>query len=266
LIVEEMDAIQQKYGLDKPIWINETNAAPTLDPHWPVERPQFQVDLDQQAWYIVQAHALAFASGVQSVGIYKFSDVLVEPGGESFGILRGDFSERPAFQAHRTTIRLLGGFTAVEQQSHEEYHLVTFSQPDRVTRVLWAIRPTTLTLQLPALAAEGMLVDAVGNASAVTASEGAYELRLEGSRCYDDCIIGGPPLFLVEQTTGTAGAAAARILDRAPATPMPGISSAAPASVRTNLLWFVMAVVGLSVAAFAGLVLFLLWRRRVQHE
>src|SRR5690606_18356584 len=48
-IVEQMDAIQQKYGLDKPIWINETNAAPTLDPLWPVERPQFQVVLDQQA-------------------------------------------------------------------------------------------------------------------------------------------------------------------------------------------------------------------------
>ena len=47
-IVQEMDALQRRFGLDKPIWINETNAAPTLDPHWPVERPQFQVDLAQQ--------------------------------------------------------------------------------------------------------------------------------------------------------------------------------------------------------------------------
>src|SRR5690606_1112542 len=76
-IVQRMDEIQNSYGLDKPIWINETNAAPTLDPLWPVERPEFPVDLEQQAWYLVQAHALAFAAGVESIGVYKFSDVLV---------------------------------------------------------------------------------------------------------------------------------------------------------------------------------------------
>ncbi|MCA9938633.1 MAG: hypothetical protein KC418_08325, partial [Anaerolineales bacterium] len=35
-IVAAMDAIQGEYGLGKPIWIDETNAAPNQDPAWPV--------------------------------------------------------------------------------------------------------------------------------------------------------------------------------------------------------------------------------------
>lgn len=263
LIVGEMDAIQRKYGLDKPIWINETNAAPTLDPLWPVERPRFQVDLDQQAWYIVQAHALAFAAGVQSVGVYKFSDVLVDPGGESFGILRGDFSERPAFQAHRTTIGLLRGFTAVEERSAGDYHLVAFSRPGTVTRVLWSRGPTALALRVPALAQEARLVDSLGHERALQAENGAYAIRLEGARCYGDCIIGGPPLFLVEEASEAAASAAPELLTRATATPMPGAaSSSATPPIRTNLLWLVLAVVVLSLAALAALIVWLFWRRR----
>lgn len=262
-IVEQMDAIQQKYGLDKPIWINETNAAPTLDPLWPVERPQFQVDLDQQAWYIIQAHALAFAAGVESVGVYKFSDVLVDPGGESFGILRGDFSERPAFQAHRTTIRLLRGFTGVEDQSSADYHAVAFSRPGSVTRVLWSKGPTALTLRVPALGQEALLVDSFGNQRTIRASDGAYEIRLDGARCYEACIIGGPPLFLVEAAAETASGAALQVVDRAAATPMPGGLPGAPTPpVRTSLLWLALAVVVLFVAGFALLALYLFWRQR----
>lgn len=263
LIVGEMDAIQRKYGLDKPIWINETNAAPTLDPLWPVERPQFQVDLDQQAWYIVQAHALAFAAGVESVGVYKFSDVLVEPGGESFGVLRADFSERPAFRAQRTTIRLLRGFTAVEDQSAGDYHLVAFTQPGKVTRVLWSTGPTALTLRLPALAQDALLVDSQGDERTVRAGGGAYEIRLDGARCYGDCIIGGPPLFLVEEAAELPAGAAPQIIGRAAATAMPGpIPVTETPAVPTTLLWLVLAVVVFSLAGLAALVLYLFYRQR----
>ena len=37
------------YGLtDKHIWIDETNASPNLDPQWTVERPAWQITLEQQ--------------------------------------------------------------------------------------------------------------------------------------------------------------------------------------------------------------------------
>ncbi len=109
-LVQQVDELQNEFGLDKPIWVNETNAAPNLDPWWPVERPTFPVDLDQQAWYIVQAHALGFGAGADSMGVYKLIDILLPEGGESFGILRPDYSQRPAYLAYRTTIAQLRGF------------------------------------------------------------------------------------------------------------------------------------------------------------
>jgi hypothetical protein len=48
-IINNIWAIQNDFGISKPIWVNETNAPPNLDPQWPVARPQFQVDLDRLA-------------------------------------------------------------------------------------------------------------------------------------------------------------------------------------------------------------------------
>src|SRR5690606_14949251 len=54
-IVSEMREMLDSRGLDhKRIWINETNAAPTDDPAWPVQRPQFNLNLQHQADFLVQ--------------------------------------------------------------------------------------------------------------------------------------------------------------------------------------------------------------------
>lgn len=199
-IVQEIDAIQRSFGLDKPVWINETNAAPTLDPEWPVDRPQFQIDLEQQAWYIVQAYALGFAAGAESIGIYKLTDVHLPPGGESFGLLRPDLSERPGYYALQTAVDVLSGFRNVQMQESGTHYAVTFARPEGVTRVLWARTPEVVTLSLPATAAEATLVQATGEKSPLAAEEGAYTLTLEGARCYDLCLVGGPPLIVVEES------------------------------------------------------------------
>lgn len=264
-VIAEMDAIQRRYGLAKPIWINETNAAPTLDPLWPVERPQFQVDLEQQAWFLIQAQALAFAAGVESVGVYKFSDVLVEPGGESFGLLRADFSERPAFQAQRTAIRQLRDFAGADAASTPDYHIVTFSHPSRVTRVLWSRQPVALNVQLPALAAGATLVDALGNERSLTASNGSYEIELGGARCYEDCIIGGPPLFVVEAAPAGAVAAAPQIIGRATATPPAGGGPSSPGD-PSPVLWLALGLFLIAFASASALMLRLVQRHRASHR
>ncbi|MDT8305756.1 MAG: hypothetical protein RRC07_07450 [Anaerolineae bacterium] len=261
-VVAAMDAIQRRHGLDKPIWINETNAAPTLDPLWPVERPQFQVDLEQQAWFIVQAHALAFAAGVESIGVYKFSDVLVEPGGESFGLLRADFSERPAFQAHRTTIQQLRGFASALDESSRDYHLVTFTHPDRVTRILWTQHPAALALRLPVLGANPRLVEVEGTEQPLTASGGYYDLTLGGARCYDTCIIGGPPVFIVEEAPALPAAAAPAVQSRATVTPLPGIAPAPAAP--SPFTWLILGLLLLAFAASTALALRFVRARRAK--
>lgn len=200
-LVNQTWAIQRRYGLSKPIWINETNASPNLDPLWPVDRPNFQVDLEQQAWFIVQAHALGFGANSTSIGIYKLLDILLPPGGESFGILRPDGSRRPAFDAYRTTIEYLQDFTfPVGRQREDNFYAFSFKRPESVTRVLWSRNSMDMILKVPALADEALLVSALGDKKrTIQAYNGYYRIQLRGARCTPECDIGGPPVFLVEE-------------------------------------------------------------------
>ncbi len=201
-IVNEVQKTLDKHGLgDKEIWINETNAAPTLDPGWPVNRPQFPIDLDQQAWFIVQAYALGFAAGADSIGVYKLLDIALPDGGESFGILRPDQSKRPAFEAQRTVIERLEGFTAVSQTETRQHHHVTFEKPLGQTHVLWARTAVSHTLTLTATLPMADLYSATGDSlGQIQPTNGVYTIILGGATCLPrECLVGGPPLFLVEE-------------------------------------------------------------------
>jgi hypothetical protein len=231
-LVNETWATQERYGLRKPIWINETNASPNLDPLWPVTRPNFQVDLEQQAWYLVQAHALAFGAQTARVGVYKLLDILLPEGGESFGILRPDASRRPAFDAYGTTVRYLGGFTyPVGRQRTADFYSFTFNRPEGVTRVLWARRAAEVTVQLPALADGALLVSATGEEQPLRAVGGFYRLRLGGARCAPACDIGGPPVFVVESVDDEARATAVPTIN--PTTVVLATATATPTANAT---------------------------------
>jgi hypothetical protein len=232
-LVEETWAIQERYGIRKPIWINETNASPNLDPLWPVERPDFQVDLEQQAWYLVQAHALGFGANTARIGIYKLLDILLPPGGESFGILRPDSSRRPAFDAYQTTIRHLQGFTyPVGRQQERDFYSFTFKRPAGMTRILWARNSTDVTVQVPALADQALLVSATGEEQPIRALNGYYRLRLHGARCTPACDIGGPPVFLVEREVGNMKASEVATID--PSTVILATATATPLATAAS--------------------------------
>jgi hypothetical protein len=204
-LIEQTDQLQHDYGLDKPIWVNETNASPNLDPWWPVVRPSFPVDLDQQAWYIGQAVALAFGAGAESLGVYKLIDILLPEGGESFGILRPDYSKRPAYLAYQTAIRQLRDFEQpVEMQEHSAYWVVSFRRPQGITRVLWARQAAEVQVSLPALSDSAVLVDYLGQSRTIVPEGGAYRIALAGARCLEACDIGGPPVYVVEAAVDSA--------------------------------------------------------------
>lgn len=197
-IVEEVNSIQDKIGIDKPIWINETNASPNLDPLWPVERPVFPVDLDQQSWFVVQALSLGFAAGADRISIYKLVDIHLPPGGESFGILRPDMSRRPAFDAYDISIELLSGFNEVSLQQEDTYFVVSFYLPGRLVRVMWSRTEEAAIIALPAASETARLLSVYGDERVVVSPGGYHRIELEGARCQSECIIGGAPFFLVE--------------------------------------------------------------------
>src|SRR5437899_2114172 len=82
--------LMRMYGLDKPVWVNETNAIPWDDPAAPLTRAHFRATQDEQANYLVQATAYALAGGVDRMAVYKMVDdsQLQKHVDQAFGMIR----------------------------------------------------------------------------------------------------------------------------------------------------------------------------------
>jgi hypothetical protein len=195
-VMNAVNATQQEFGLNKPVWINETNAPPNRDPLWPVNRRNFQVDLEQQAWFIIQAFALGFATGAERISVYKLIDIHLPEGGESYGLIRPDFSRRPAYRAYAQATRHLTGFTDVSLESWPSHYMVSFDKPGTTTHVLWSRTITDTIVTLPSINTRAAVISPDGRESEIFAVDGAFTISLDGARCYGECIIGGPPVIV----------------------------------------------------------------------
>ncbi len=201
-IITDVQKLLLEYDLDKSIWLNETNAPPNLDPLWPVDRPAFDVDLEQQAWFIIQATALAMSTGTERVAVYKLVDVALPEGAESFGLIRQNGSRRPAFDAYASTIDYLTNFSQASLKEHPHYYVATFVSPERVTRILWTRTTQEVTLQVPALSVKAKVVNHRGDSTIISEEDGNYLIALSPALCYEECLIGGPPLIVIEELSG----------------------------------------------------------------
>ncbi|MBN1287323.1 MAG: hypothetical protein JXB47_18125 [Anaerolineae bacterium] len=189
---------------DKPLWLVETNAAPSDDPAWPVAEITKKVSLDEQAAYMPQALALALAAGAARVGIYKLidieTDLVANP--EPFGLLRLDGSKRPVFETTRVALAYLRGAEAVQWVDRHTVGRAVWQQGSRRVTMLWSRLPEWLTARLPAQTAGATLVDAYGKERPLAPQDGEYVITLPAAPCQqtvgDYCMIGGPPVYLVE--------------------------------------------------------------------
>ena len=194
-IVRKTRALLDQYGLsDKHIWLNETNAGPTDDPLWPVVRPQYQIDLAQQAAFLVQAAALGLAAGVERMAVYKFYDWNLPPGAESFGLLRPDQSRRPAFDSWAMVIRELNGVKSATLAQSDRVDAIRLSRTDGSQMVaLWARKADVVQVQISATSTSATMIDQYGHQMAIEPVNHQYAISLEGARCNktDGCAVGG---------------------------------------------------------------------------
>lgn len=207
-IVSEARQLLDSHGLhDKRIWINETNAAPTDDPQWPVERPVYQLDLEQQASFLMQAAALSLAADVERIAVYKLFDQGLPPGGESFGILSpADQSPRPAYETWRTVTHMLNGVVEARRARADQVDAVLLEHTGgHQTLLLWARAENDVQLQISATAEKAHLSDQYGNISIVRPVDGVYTVNLASARCntVDGCAVGGPVSLLVQPAGNT---------------------------------------------------------------
>ncbi|MBN1286549.1 MAG: hypothetical protein JXB47_14215, partial [Anaerolineae bacterium] len=164
-IIRETQQVMVRHGVVKPIWVNETNASPNLDPLWPVQRAQYQITLEQQAYFVVEASALALAAGAERVSFYKFADGNIAAGAESFGLIRADGSRRPAYGALKTVTTYFDGVESARLHLGRRAFAVTLTFPDgRTAYVLWARTDQPVTAAVTATADRAKVVTAAGDA------------------------------------------------------------------------------------------------------
>jgi hypothetical protein len=222
------------YGLNRPIWIGESNVAPNDDPAAPIS-PVLHATMDQQASYIIEAFALARAAGAERMSIYKLVDERPEGPGELYGLVRDDGSVRPAFTVYQTAARYLSTpttavytwdgasdpptedqVTQLLQSSAKRTQWVWPAAVNRVTlergaervTVVWNASPKTVTAHIPAVVKSAQVVDKFGrDTGEVVAQNGQYQLELQPASNNSDVrdtslyLVGGDPRLLVERVT-----------------------------------------------------------------
>ncbi len=200
-------AMLTDFGMgDKPIWLIETNAPPSQDPAWPVEAPSKVVSLIEQAAYIPQGLAMAMAAGAERVGIYKLTDIETDlvANPEPFGLLRLDGSLRPAFETAQVALRYMQGGTGFRWVDRHTVGRAVWRQGARRITLLWSRLPAWLTARFAAQTPQALLVDAFGREQAVSPQDGYYVISLPAAECQqtvgDYCMIGGLPMYLIEET------------------------------------------------------------------
>lgn len=211
LIYDILQVFQQmmaEQGLEKPIWLMETNAPPVDDPAWPVDSITLSVLQQEQAAFMPQALAAALAAGAERVGIFKLRDTetdrLANP--EPFGLLRQDGTSRPGLITYQIAIQYLSGMISAKRERWNEVGQIQLDQGNYTTTVLFARLPAAQQAQVPAAAETALLVDMWGQQQTITAQNGLFIVELPPAVCSqpigDYCMIGGLTYYLVQAKTG----------------------------------------------------------------
>lgn len=200
--------VMDDHGLEQPIWLVETNAPPMNDPYWEVDNWTLAVTLNEQAAFIPQAIAAAFAAGAERVSIYKLKDTEGDRAAnpEPFGLMRWDNSRRPAFDTYRIAIRLLGGVTAAARERWDAVAQIRLQQDGQSTTVLFARLPGAQKALVAATAKTAELVDMWGKRETIETKAGQFVVELPGALCLqtiaDYCMIGGTTYYLIQEDDG----------------------------------------------------------------
>ena len=245
--------VMRAHGFDKPIWLVETNAAPSLDPAWLAPGAQFKITLEEQGAFILQVFAMGLASGAERIAIYKLADTETDKAAnpEPFGLVRMDGSQRPAFKSYQIAATYLAGFRSATLDRRDAVAQVTVDRGAQTTTMLWSRTPLPQRVTLLARANSALVVDgrtgAVRRVNASTrrspSGDGQYTLDLPGAICSHReadgaCIIGGWPVLVVEpvaqSTSYSVTLSISQTAAAMTATPMPTMTPTSTPTATTQ--------------------------------
>ena len=203
-------------GLDKPIWIDETNLIPYDEPTnagTGYDRgTDMRCTLADQAAYVLQAFALALAGGAERVALYK----AVDGAGAAFNgevdaieraaLVREDGSARPALPAYQTAVRYLAGAQGAQYFAGPMVESVVVDRAGgERTTVVWNASGAPVVARLAPSGIKADLVDAAGRVYPLAVGvDGAYAIALPPATCATDpeapqrLLLGGETYLVVE--------------------------------------------------------------------
>ncbi len=199
--------LMRDHDLEKPIWINETNAVPWDDDAARLSRGFFRVTLDEQASYLIQAFASALAGGVERIAAYKMRDDPGQQNGlQAYGLVRSDPNEstRPVYRAYQVITQYMSGVRSARMHREGNVAMVEMERERNRVSVVWNLSPTATNLPLGAHAPSALLVDKLGDARQIAAIDGKYPLNLPPATANtipgapNQYFVGGSPLLLIE--------------------------------------------------------------------
>jgi hypothetical protein len=200
-IIREVQDMLDRHNLShKAIWVNETNAAPTDDPAWQVERPVFQLNLQHQASFLIQSASLALAAGAERIAAYKLYDQNLPTGAESFGILSPPTAQpRPAYYAWQTVNRYFRNIEQADYIPNESVDIVRLQHSyGGITLVAWARTQDNVSLRLNLDSEKVYRIDEYGSITVLRQDHATWHFELPSAHCtqQDGCFLGGRVLML----------------------------------------------------------------------
>jgi hypothetical protein len=221
--------IQQRYSVDKPLWLLELNAMPTDDQTIPCANIHaanpIQTTQVQQAAYAVQAFALAAAVGYERISFYQMIDDNPCKQPAVWGLARDDGSRRPVAATLQTAIQSFSGFVdarfmpLVRPQARwsawpgnpdsfipnwQVYEVALDLPGRRRVTVVWNGDGSALRVRIPRRGSDANLVDARNQVQSLTALGQDWAIDLPAATAHFGgdpqgyYFIGGEPRLLFE--------------------------------------------------------------------
>ena len=204
------DTLHQ-FGIDKPLWLSETNVAPYDDPAAPRAPDLMHETMAEQADFIVEALAYAVSAGIERISVYRIADPASDPTGP-WGLLRSDGTPRPAFAAYRTAVAQLSGASNVKLTRQPYLDTISYDRGGDKVWLFFASGTGPVQGVAPLLGNAAVVIDKTGAVTPVNLpTEGMQPpigVPVPGSASHSDdggpqnTRVGGDPAFLVESGIG----------------------------------------------------------------
>ncbi len=217
--------IMRDHGVDKPIWMSETNVAPRDDRVAPAFPANHNTLLANQPDFLVDAFAAGLGLGLPRIEVYRMLDPQHIYPEHPNGLVRRNGTVRPEYAAVKTLTTWLAGVDAARYEPCTTPYVdksclfrVVLERPGQEIQVLWNQGGRALDATVPAVSARATVVRPLGQTQTVRAKNGRFTFALPGAtdravlptthngvitsmsqlRFTDELKIGSTPLIVVQ--------------------------------------------------------------------